>query len=822
MVLEADIQNERKVKEFLSDTKKGLEDVGQRFSSQAAPEHVEKMLKSLHESPKMKKVLEDLQGSIYGVSHAESEKVRRLMEKNGVANAEAYYKAYYTEKKKFMDYYERELQIPREVTGRQFDSLYGKELGTAADMLVDRNAQNSPQHMSGIGKYVLMGLIGNLITTVSRSLGDPLFGTFPSQAEMMTTAQQHQASGMAFSSSLLGHRLITSETDMQNRMRQLELEKTEGGALGSVLGYGLPIAIGLGLAPFTGGASLMWGAATSLGTGPLGTELGTYPGTENISEEMKEQTPFKAWNKLMAEYYGIAGERVSAFERKDVAETLLRARYGTGIEGRGLGYSDDQLARMQYMSGMVTDNYNSSTFKGQLAFSRAYGYSFQDIAMSNMSSRFTGEEVGPSELMMRKNVADTTGAKLTDLNRSLVQLSQIMARVGSSSESGMMRASMLANTIFPNGDPRGKMDLMGMETIAGLQSMFQNAPGSAEDAFMFQALGPLHGGDLWEFEKLKSQGIFGEGTMENVAGMVGQYGDRGKWVLNALTKGNVPLSDALSKKITEMGPEAFMKEWNEKTEGIEENTEEQKKVLQDMLGIAVDNVSKTEQFQSEMINRQASIGEVLQDSFYTLQKIEEGVRNQTLTEMWPKMFEELQKMGEMMLEATREISKNYQREMDITDRESDFIYNLTRPKGSKERGWAENIINDPFNKGFISKVFPNNFGDTSDSMIVPYEFDKDGNVMTYLKVKSGASLGNGDYFMIKDPSEAGRMSQQYTDFGGKRPTIKHFGTSEGVSSANLNVNIEVNPMDRAALHRDIDKALDEVQALMAHPRKINN
>jgi hypothetical protein len=309
--------------------------------------------------------------------------------------------------------------------------------------------------------------------------------------------------------SIIGSRVETSQNNMSNVMQGLQLRKQgyefAGSVAGGLLAAGLT-AGGMALAGTGIGTPIglgMLGVASMVGSSAGGT-IGGILGTNDITAEMKAQEHEVLKNKFLGQIMPIAEQRVGVYDQLDTVRAKFRARTGSGLSGitNGLGYTEAEQYQLGLMQSGVTGHFNQNTFAGQTAFARANGYDPSEIYQSGIATRYTGQEVGANNLARRQALADQTGmgTRMPDLIAAINGLSVVMTKSGvDPTEGTLLQAANLPALLFGNS-ARGRMGDLGMETIMGINSAFQQQPGSAQDAFLFQATYGMHKGNLNKFD----------------------------------------------------------------------------------------------------------------------------------------------------------------------------------------------------------------------------------------------------------------------------------------------------------------------------------
>ena len=531
------------------------------------------------------------------------------------------------------------------------------------------------QGLRQYAKMAAMYMIGYMISDLVRGGGD-LY-----QAGMMTEAQISQRGATTFDmNSMLSNRVLRSSMHMQNVMQGLELRKQGqtffGNLGGSLIGAGIGGFLGSLVAPGIGTVAGV-GIGSMIG-GAIGGEIGGISGTQDITAEMKRQEHEIAKNRFLSQIMGIAEQRVNIFDQLDVTRTKFGARTGLGsLGGAGLGYTDAERYGMGTMQAGLTGRFNENAFVSQLAFSRAFGYSPEEIFRASISERFTNTPVGANELFSRKDLADRTGMgnRFPELVGAINNLALIMTRAGANAtEQELMKFGNLPFMLF--GDTaRGRMGDLGMDTLMGIHGAFQQEPGSAQDAFLFMSTYNIHKGNLLQYSKLKEQGVFGQGNLEAMLQGVEQYRDpeRQQWVLQSLRM-NPHLAEAIVKKgFNEDGTinHDFIKEFNK----LNDSSEGSEDRLAELLEISKENLSGAEKHKEDLVRSMTDTGEKIASAVRQMEETTVNVQNQVLgnQESWDIITREF---NQGVREFVDVINKMFEMESGFTGNEEGRLFNL--------------------------------------------------------------------------------------------------------------------------------------------------
>ena len=673
------------------------------------------------------------------------------------------------------------------------------------------NKPDTKRHLRLFGQYIMGYMFSNLISAGGSYI----------ESSMMTSAQAFQRTGTTFDlTSFVGSKIQTSQMRMANEMAFEELSKKRSELIGSGAGSALGLGIGLLLAPMTGGASIPLGMLIG---GSAGSTTGGIIGTSGISELVRKQTPEIAANKFLEQVYGIAERFSGSFDEMDVARRRFAARTGRGsIPGAGLGYTDAELYQLGLSQSGVTGQYDPNTFLGQTAFARAFGYNPQDIYSAGMSTRFTGQNVGANELMMRKELADRMGigSRLPEMIQAMNQLAAVMTKSGvNATEADLQRFSMLPNMLFGN-TARGRLPDLGMETIMGMQSMFGTEAGSAQDAFLFQALFPQHKGNIYQFQLMKEQGIFGKGNLRSILSGASKYGALGENGLNALFEGMGVQSASLRKAIIDKAfvpggglNEDFIKQF----ESIDTNTEEGKDRLAELLGIAKDQVSGAEKT-NEIIKRiESTVGAKIAPDIHQMRidlaKMQGSILGDKDT--WQVIMNQMQQGMKDFLEAVKMMKDVFEQTKGYTQNERDNMFNAVTQKQGWEKAFTGLKMNEVWD---FNKLPFENDGWLYIPVGEKQERSPSGNMLTkykYLQIE-----GTPSWLKVMNDIERDEIQkdvwQQYQwekERRSKNPDGK--GGGENI------INFFISASERAQIHQRLDEHLDEL-TIMAHPRKVDN
>ncbi len=504
-------------------------------------------------------------------------------------------------------------------------------------LLGDRSNPMNPNG-DAISKYARKAagyLIGYMVADAIGNAGQMY------QSMMRAEANIFQRAGTTFDmGSVMQTGLMTSAMHRENIMQGLEIRNQGYSVAGQLGGLGIGLGVGLLTAGMTGGLSL--GIAPMIGS-RLGGEIGGIYGTQDITDEMRKQTEFIAKDKMVGQLMGIASQRVGIYDEMDTVRARFRARTRTSdIGGTGTGYTDAELYGLGTQQAGVTGYFNKQTFTDQLRFSRAFGYNPSEIFSAGVSTRYTGQNVGASELFARKELAERTGmgSRLPELIQALNQLTGIMTKVGANvSESSMMQAANLPFLLFGN-TARGRMGDQGMDTLMGINAMFNQESGSAGDAYLYQALKPR---SLQEFDIMKEKGVFGEGNLRKVIEYTGQFGGSG--LQERLFKGLGIGSASLRKAITDqafyqedgIGTDGTAhkkgevnKDFLAKFESIDVNTSEGTKQMAALLNVSEEAISDAEKHKKDMVDTMVKTGEKIAKSVHEMQIKEVQSQNAVL------------------------------------------------------------------------------------------------------------------------------------------------------------------------------------------------
>lgn len=495
---------------------------------------------------------------------------------------------------------------------------------------------NDPLNPSGnpVSQYARKAagyLIGYMVADAFRNAGAMY------QSMQMAEANIFQRAGTTFDmGSVMQTGLMTSAMHRENIMQGLQIRNQGYSVIGQLGGLG----IGLGVGLMTGGLGL--GIAPMIGSA-IGGEIGGIVGKSDITDEMRKQTEFIAKDKMVGQLMGIANQRVGMYDEMDTVRARFRARTGTtNIGGTGTGYTEAELYGLGTQQAGVTGYFNKQTFTDQLRFSRAFGYNPSEIFSAGVSTRYTGQNVGASELFARKELAERTGmgSRLPELIQALNQLTGIMTKVGANvSESSMMQAANLPFLLF--GDTaRGRMGDQGMDTLMGINAMFNQESGSAGDAYLYQALKPR---SLQEFDIMKEKGVFGEGNLRKVIEYTGQFGGSG--LQERLFKGLGIGSASLRKAITDqafyqedgIGADGTShkkgevnKDFLAKFESIDVNTSEGTKQMAALLNVSEEAISSAEKQKKELVDQMVKTGGQIVKAVHEMQLRDVQEQNKVL------------------------------------------------------------------------------------------------------------------------------------------------------------------------------------------------
>ena len=514
-----------------------------------------------------------------------------------------------------------------------------KEWGTGEGQVGGRgSSKNAGAEDLGVyAKKAAAYLVGYMVSDAIKNTGAMY------QSLQMAEANIFQRAGTTFDlNSVMQTGLQTSAMHRENIMTGLQQRKQGYEVGGQMAGLGVGIGVGALLAPSTGGMSM--GIAPLIGSA-LGSEVGGIFGTKDITDETRKQTHEIALDKMVGQLTGIAAQRVGVYDQMDTARAKFKARSGTAdVGGQGTGYTSAELYSLGLQQEGVTGHFDKKTFTEQTQFSRAYGYNPSEIYNAGVSTRYTGEEVGASELFARKNLAEKTGmgSRLPELIQAINSLAGIMTKVGANvSEASVMQAANLPFMLF--GDTaRGRLGDQGMETLMGMNNMFNQAPGSAGDAFLYQAMKPK---SLWDFELKKEQGIFGEGNLESVMDYAGKFKspEMARHLFQSMKGGSASLTEAFVSKgfyqtsgVREDGTTyqkgEVNKEFMEQFNKIDMNTEEGAQNAADLLEVSKDAISGAEKHKRDMIEAMVKTGGDIAKSVREMQMKDVEMQNAILSD----------------------------------------------------------------------------------------------------------------------------------------------------------------------------------------------
>lgn len=567
-----------------------------RQISNSLTDELSKIMDKSLNSGELNRLSDRMKGLLTGMRRVTDPETVKELERTASSLGNKYFHTFYKEEERVVRELKRQKPniLESDVRAAFRDRYEEPQLPESAAVL----GQSKNHHMRQFG----MAMLGYVFQQIIQS------ATQYDVSRMMTQAGIERTQGMAFSNQGgLQDYLQKSSTGMQNTMSLLELEKQRKSLLYGSVGSGIGMAAGTVLGYATGG---MFSPTLAAVGGFLGNTIGSSfaerYGTQDITKEMAIQTPQMQFNQIAQDWMGLSGPRVDAFQNFDIRDMRTKARFGNiGIVGRGLGYDDGTLRSLQYGMGSIA-GYDENAFLSQTAFSRAQGLSPEEVYQANISTRYTGQRIGATELTQRKNLANTIGMgdRVPEVIQGMNKLAEVFARVDNhAGESGMMKSAALLSTIYGDTEKGRIGTQLGMETFGQLQGMFQQAPGSAGDAFMFNALRGQHKGNLREFQILKEKGITNPDTFRSVLQQIEKYGpEKGYFAFEGLGL-SATNANLLSEKIktTEGGVEGVMKEWDEKNKAIEKNTGGAKDVLDSILNDAVNKTSKTEKFQATLL-----------------------------------------------------------------------------------------------------------------------------------------------------------------------------------------------------------------------------
>lgn len=709
--------------------------------------------------------------------------------------------------------------------GEEVAGVYGSAGSNAASFGNRPAPGEKPSESNKYAQKAAAYLIGYMMADTIKNAGAMY------QSLQMTEANIQQRAGTTFDmGSVMQTGLMTSAMHRENIMQGLQIRKQGYSTAGSLAGLG----IGLGVGVLTGGLGL--GVAPMIGSA-LGGEIGGIFGTDDITDEMKKQTEFIAKDKMVGQLMGIANQRVGMYDEMDTARARFRARSGTSdVGGSGTGYTQAELYGLGHQQESVTGHFNKKTFTDQLRFSRAYGYNPAEIFNAGVTTRYTGQEVGASELFSRKELAERTGmgTRMPELIQGINQLAGVMTRVGANpTESSMMQAANLPFLLF--GDSaRGRMGDMGMDTLMGMNSMFRQQSGSAGDAFLYQALKPK---SLQEFDLMKEQGIFGQGNLRKVTEYAGQFGSSA--MTERIFKGMGVESASLRKAFTDQAfneDGTVNKDFLEKFEKIDTNTEEGTKQMADLLKVSEEAVSGAERQKKALVDAMVKTGGDIVKAVHEMQLKEVQEQNKVLenqktwdiiTEAWRKSVFDFQEAVNKLLGIT---SADTQKAI------SDFSWNMTHQ--DKDGLHSRDILSKLKSSDYgleeydlaSSRRDPNSvYFDLDD----PVRTDRSGSYPKNFAKRLRISAKALETFGIK--GDAIEELQKIMDYDSARttlmqkdiempetkPLLDNTGapTSQGGKGHTLVFNI--NAATRAGIHFELDNHLDALQA-MSHPSKLAN
>jgi hypothetical protein len=783
-----------------------------RSISNSLTDELSKILDKSLNSRELNILSDRMKGLLTGMNRVSSPETLRDLEKTASALGNRYFHTFYKEEERVVRQLKTKQPMVSELDVRTaFRNKYREpDLPESSEAI----SKNSNHHMRQFG----LAMLGYVVQQIIQSY------TQYQTASMMTHAGIERSSGLAFNyNSLPGDYILKSQTRMQNEMSLVELEKQRKMMLYGSVGSGIGMAVGTGVGFLSGG---MFSPTLAAVGGFLGNTIGTsiadIGGTQDVTRKMHEQNPQMQLNKLMEQWYGLAGSRVEAFGTYDVANARTQARFGNiGLTGKGLGYDDATLKRLQYQMGSIS-GYDKTSFLSQTGFSRAEGLSPEEVYQANISTRYTGQKIGPTELMQRKNLAQNIGMseRLPEVIQGMNQLAEVFAKVGNKTgESGMMKSAALLSTIYGDSEKGRIGTSLGMNTFGQLQGMFQQAPGSAGDAFMFNALRGQHKGNLRQFEILKEQGLTNPDTFRSVLQQIEKYGpEKGYFAFKGLGLSAVN-ANQLSEKIktTTGGVEGVMKEWEEKNNAIEKNTGDSKNVLDRILIDAQGSTSKTDKFQTDITNSLIQTGGYLFGIYTSLKAAEIHRQNAMLNDasLQSKITSELARTKDDILTMMKQILGDAAG-FDPKSAEGDFLYNFLQPVGSKERDtYAGNLFIKKENEGlfetFNQKNAPKDYkSDTT--LSIPIEFDSNGVPTMWTMIRSGYHLDNGETFNIGSFKEKQAMQATVKSISGGKIEAQGKGMTN-----NFNISLDPNNID-GAMH-EIRSKIQQQVALMAKPYK---
>ena len=718
----------------------------------------------------------------------------------------------------------------------KFDEKYrGTASQSAKDIIQSDPA--TKDNLSVIGRYLVAGIIAQAVTSTGGYFG----------AKEMVGAQTTTATTLGFNmQSLPGNAITMSETRMSNEMQWAQLQKQKTEMVGGVGGAAAGLILGGILTVLTGNP--MFIPIGGMIVQGIGSGIASYIGGKELSKTELSQTREKAWNKLVSEIYPLAEQRVPVYDQYDTARTKFGARYGRqGTVGSGLGYAPDELYNLMYQSGAMTGKFDRDTFAAQLKFSRAYGYNPNEIMPASISTRYTGEEAGVGGLEMRRGLADKTGmgTRISDLIQAMNQLAVTMTKSGvQSTERGLLETSLLPFMLYGN-TAKGRMGDLGMNTLQGMQNMFQQSPGSAGDAFLFNALRGRHKGNIMEFEIMKEKGLYDPEVRGDVfreaskmPGQLGYHLFRGLGIESPnLAKAMMDKALNFNKdgtetdkegKVYESGVEGWLKKLNDEVEGL--SPEETEKRLAELGVLAAKNTSDAEKHAEGIKKQMIETGGIISADIKAAQKKFEEIMAMVLSnqDFWKEFRKMMENTMQTMVDTMKSVVGGKQKDEQnkvIKERDdseiggkggwNEFFYNMTESvnpnKGTKEqrdkeRGWVLDKINKGRNAGQIIDITEKErkkYDDDNENWMVLPDLENNENyyaISRYFPMEK-YFLSNGEWkeLVEKKEEDLNRIREQQEE---ERKSGS--GSGSRGNSTDLTFNININP-------NELDAGLDEVR-----------
>ncbi len=652
----------------------------------------EEVMDKIEKDPSFQRKIAEFRGAMAGLDETDpqNKKLMQLHERHGYRGAEAVISGYRTKMEELRN------QLPASkfpAAEEAFERKYGGDYRKALDTYMGTKGSGDPGR-GLVGKYIAAGIVGSALAGAGGYLG----------AAEMTGAQISTAGGLAFDyKSLTGQTMAFEQTELQNKMREVELQakmwttilSVGGAGLGAVLMPGMPIVGAIA----GGGAGMM---ASSWLSGSM------------LGGEMESQVEQKRWLQLMGQLDPMIHQRVQTYDKLEIADVRFRQRFGRqDIKGRGLGYADRQIREYQYMMGGIA-GYDEDTFEAQLGYSRMAGLKPEEVFEMGLATRYTGQKVGAGELMGRQQMATMTGMtqRMPDLTKGLNQLAVMMGQLGLQiGEKGLTGAGMLPYAIY--GDQAlGRMGDLGMQTIQGIQGMFRQKPGSGADAFLFAAMKPLITDEqgrvsIREYEMIKAKGLGYPGAFEHLVKAADKYGtgtDKGFFSLMALT-GDTPqgkilagqLADRMDERYPEghlkadqrKGAEGLIEEWKAMEELTEEElreSEEQTGTLANILKEGRKGTSGAETHYAKVEDLLAHLGEDIAKEFRKSQEKLIQAQNEAILTHWDEILKEWDRSNKSLERIIDEIFGEKRTTM-LSDKEGDLFYNLAGSFDTESEYW---------------------------------------------------------------------------------------------------------------------------------------